>query len=267
MASRKAHTSGAVAAHVRISLDMLNSPSFCALSAYEVKLYVDMRSKLRSTNNGNIDAALTTLRHRGWSSPTTLAKCLRALEAVGLIAKTRATVGVENGSKVCNLYRFTDLDVFEQKQVHVNACKASDDWRKFETLRHAKAVLRDARQVPTNEPRKKTTLQKLERHATETVAMGGIDATDSVVMAEKPEEIRNRETATNSAQTRINTSVAPNQATPMLVGDRLQNLYTLPSTTTPYSPEEGERGMVKTSHQRVAHRATTNKGRKTCTLS
>ncbi len=169
---------GITEAHVRIPLEVLQSPAFIALPASAVKLYLDMLSHLRGTNNGNINAALSELRHRGWSAPTTLAKALRQLEAVGLIAKTRETLGVHRGSKLCNLYRFTDRDAYAQPKLHLDGHKETRDYRKFTTLADAKKAVKAA-SAPT--PKKKTTLQKMYRHDTETVAIGRIDATESVV--------------------------------------------------------------------------------------
>ena len=114
-----AKTSGITEAHVRVPLEVLQCPAFIALPASAVKLYMDMMSHLRSTNNGNINATLSELRHRGWRAPATLAKALRQLEAVGLIAKTRETTGVHRGSKLCNLYRFTDRDAYAVPKLHL----------------------------------------------------------------------------------------------------------------------------------------------------
>lgn len=174
---------GITEAHIRIPLEVLQSPAFIALPASAVKLYIDMISALRTTNNGNINAAMTDLRHRGWTAPATLAKSLRQLEAVGLIAKTRETVGVNRGSKMCNLYRFTDRDVFGHPKLNIEAQKETRDYRKFTSLTEARKAV-DAAAAP--KPKKKTTLQKLKRDATETVAMTPINATETVVTPHAP---------------------------------------------------------------------------------
>lgn len=181
MAHKK--TPGITEAHIRIPLEVLQSPAFIALPASAVKLYIDMLSHLRGTNNGNINATLSELRHRGWCAPVTLAKALRQLEAVGLIAKTRETTGVHRGSKLCNLYRFTDRDAYAVPKLHIEAHKESRDYRKFTTLADARRAVKAA-SAPT--PKKKTTLQKMHRHDTETVAIAKIDATGSVVTHMQP---------------------------------------------------------------------------------
>lgn len=129
--------------HTRLYWELTDSMAWRALSWAEKGLYLAMRRKLLSTNNGNIEATLTTLRHAGVTSPTSLAKGLRALQAVGLIAKTRQG-GIAFGTKVCSLYRFTDEQVFEHPKLGVKACKASNEWHQFKTLAEARAALKAA---------------------------------------------------------------------------------------------------------------------------
>ncbi|MCY1234294.1 hypothetical protein D3C86_1508850 [compost metagenome] len=131
---------------------------------------------------------LSELRHRGWTSSTTLAKALRQLEAVGLLRKTRKTVGVENGAKVCSLYGFTDIEVFERPKLGIVACKATDDYKSFKTLTDAKRAVAVA-SAPTPmdpEKKKKRALRKLERRAAETASMASIDAAVSAVNVPQP---------------------------------------------------------------------------------
>ncbi len=162
-------------AHIRMSLALLNSPAYIALDWTARALFTDLRSRLRGTNNGNVSAALTELRHRGWRSPATLAKSLRQLEAVGLIAKTRQTVGVHNGSKYCNLYRFTDLDSFEFPKLQVQAVRATHDYKQFTALGDALRAIAEA-----SPPQKKRTLQNPYRDATKSIPIDRFDATESV---------------------------------------------------------------------------------------
>ena len=170
--------SGITEAHVRITIKILQSPVFIALPPNAVKLYIDMISFLRGTNNGNISATMTVLKHRGWNSPATLAKSLRQLEAVGLIAKTRETIGVHRGSKLCNLYRFTDRETYAQPKLHIQAHKETHDYLKFKTLTEAKKAIKGASETT---PKKKTTQQKLQLNDTNSVALTQINDTDSEV--------------------------------------------------------------------------------------
>ena len=193
--SNKRKPTGITEAHVRITLKLLQSPAFIALDWTARALFLDLRSKLRGSNNGNINAALSELKHRGWRSPTTLAKALRQLEAVGLVEKTRQTIGVERGSQVCNLYRFTDVDVYEFPKLAINAKKATHDYLKFESLGHARNAVRSA-SVP-----KKRSQQNLQRDATDFAADKAIIATDSVVRTTE----KNTETvASHHAKTSAN---------------------------------------------------------------
>lgn len=131
--------------HIRLYWDVLDSMAWRALSWADQALYIAMRRKLNATNNGNIEATIATLRHADFSSPSTLAKGLRALQAVGLIAKTRQG-GIAYGVKHCCLYRFTDVQVYEHPKQGVKAHKVSKDWMQFKTLAEAKAAVKTAHQ-------------------------------------------------------------------------------------------------------------------------
>jgi hypothetical protein len=53
-------------AHARLYWELLDSQAYLALSFAARALYVDLRRKLTSNNNGNIAAPLSELKHRGW---------------------------------------------------------------------------------------------------------------------------------------------------------------------------------------------------------
>lgn len=133
--------------HVRLYWDMIDSMAWRALSWVEQGLYIAMRRKLKGTNNGNIEATLATLKHAGITSPATLSKGLKSLQAVGLIAKTRQG-GIAYGSKVCSLYRFTDEQTFEFQKLGVKACKATNEWQRFKNLAEARAAIKAAQARP-----------------------------------------------------------------------------------------------------------------------
>ncbi|WIT10763.1 hypothetical protein PFX98_17845 [Paucibacter sediminis] len=130
-------------AHARLYEKIAHSPAWLALSFSARALYMQLRVKLKQTNNGNIDATLSTLRHAGFKSSSTVAKVLRELEVVGLIAKTRQG-GIAAGGRLCNLYRFTDKPVFEHPKQDVRASKATHEWRAWTGLREAEAAIRTA---------------------------------------------------------------------------------------------------------------------------
>ncbi|MBH3353602.1 hypothetical protein NKZ05_09180 [Stutzerimonas stutzeri] len=128
--------------HQRIRNEVLESPAWAALGWSSRALYLDLRAKLNKFNNGNVEATLACLKDRGWSSPATLSAALRELEGAGLIAKTRQG-GIASLSKVCSLYRFTDLPVFEQKSKHhqISEMEVTFDYRKFQSVEEAKQAI------------------------------------------------------------------------------------------------------------------------------
>lgn len=167
--------------HIRVYATLLNSPAYRTLGYAARALFVDLREKITSTNNGNIEATLSTLKHKGWNSPATLAKCLYELRALGFLVQTRGG-GVEIGSRVCSLFRFTDLPAYDFPKLGITACKATHDYLQFETVGAAEVALRtgvqDLREKAIERKqkaadRKKTTLQNLKRTDTDPVAVEG----------------------------------------------------------------------------------------------
>jgi hypothetical protein len=132
--------------HVRIYWEILDSHAWHALSWADIGLYVALRRKLKGTNNGNIEATLGSLRHFGITSSASLSKGLRALQAVGLLAKTRQG-GVASGGKLCCLYRFTDVPVLDHPKQGVKATRATDEWKRFRTHAEAREAVRQAHQA------------------------------------------------------------------------------------------------------------------------
>lgn len=126
--------------------ELLDSMAWQALAWSDQGLYVAMRRHLKGSNNGNIEATLASMRHAGFTSPATLSKSLRALQAMGFIAKTRQG-GIASGSKACCLYRFTDEPMFDLPKHGLKACKATNEWMQFKTLGHASAVLNEAHEA------------------------------------------------------------------------------------------------------------------------
>lgn len=128
--------------HVRLYWAMLDSPAWRVLTHADVRVYLALRRKLGRTNNGDVNATLTEMRHAGISSSSTLSSALQRLEVLGFIAKTRQG-GITFGGKLCSLYRFTDEPTFEIPKVGVKACNATNLWSAFKNMADARAVLRD----------------------------------------------------------------------------------------------------------------------------
>lgn len=129
--------------HARIYCTLLDSMAWRVLGWSSRALFLDMRSSVNATNNGNLSATLASLKHRGWKSAATLANALFELQALGFIAKTRGG-GVERGSKVCSLYRFTDLDMFEFPKQGLAHQKATHDYLKFTTVTDVEQAIQSA---------------------------------------------------------------------------------------------------------------------------
>ena len=128
--------------HIRVYCSLLGTHAYRVLGFAAKALFVDLRTMVTGTNTGNLSAALSDMKHRGWTSSSTLSRALYELRAMGFIAVTRGG-GLKLGTRVCNLYRFTDLDVYEQPKVGVQAIKATHDYLKHETLQAAERALAD----------------------------------------------------------------------------------------------------------------------------
>ena len=140
MAKRSKRPSDPKGGHVRIYWELLDSAAWRSLSYASQSLYVLLRRKLLGTNNGNISATLGDLKHYGWKSSSTLANALKELQTLGLLAVTRQG-GIAFGQKVCTLYRFTDVDVYEHPKLGIAPIAATNDWKRFATLADAETAL------------------------------------------------------------------------------------------------------------------------------
>lgn len=131
--------------HVRIYWDVLDSHAWHALSYVEQAVYLAMSRQLRGSNNGDIEATLGTLRHHGITSSATLAKSLRALLTVGLIAVNRQG-GMSQGGKQATLYRFTDAPAleFKKKTGPIPASRATNEWKAWPSRAAAVAAIEAA---------------------------------------------------------------------------------------------------------------------------
>lgn len=129
--------------HARLYTSITRSAAWIALSFSSRALYVQLRSQLKQTNNGNINATHAELKRFGFESSSTVAKALRELETIGLIAKTRQG-GIANGGKVCSLFRFTDLDAIARPDLGYQGSKARQDWLVWKSTDEAKAAVQAA---------------------------------------------------------------------------------------------------------------------------
>lgn len=130
--------------HVRLYWTLMDSPAWHALSATEIALWLAMRRQLNGYTNGDISATLTTMRHFGFASTATLAKSLRALLTVGLIAKTRDVGGLTHLGALCCLYRFTDEACNALPGKGVRAERATRDFERWGSVAQARSAIQHA---------------------------------------------------------------------------------------------------------------------------
>ena len=167
--------------HVRLYWSLIDSIAWRAIGYTSQSVYIVMRRRLQSTNNGNISAALGDMKHYGISTSATLAKALRELQTVGLIAVTRQG-GIAYGRQVCSLYRFTDEPVFEHPKVGVKAQQATNDWQRFTKLTEAAGALMQAH-ANAKRPKNKSGVQILKRTDSDSEALGRFNDSDSEAVA------------------------------------------------------------------------------------
>lgn len=130
--------------HIRLYWEILDSPAWRSLTASDQRCYVALLRNLRSLNNGDLSLALSVAKHHGIKSQTTLAKGLRALQAVGLVAVTRRGGCKAGGQRLPTLYRITDQQCFDIPAKFVQACKASNEWKEVSSIAQGRALIRKA---------------------------------------------------------------------------------------------------------------------------
>lgn len=139
---------------LRIYDEVFDSPAFQALSPMDVLAYLALLRELRATNNGDLSLTLTRAKKCGISHHNTLARSLRALCAVGLIAATRQGGSAKGGQKMASLYRVTDIEAYEIPAKGLEYCKATNEWKQVASVEdghkriaaYETAVLEEARQ-------------------------------------------------------------------------------------------------------------------------
>lgn len=174
--------------HVRLYNALTDSPAWNALSATDQRVYVALRRSLGKSNNGDISLPLSRAKHYQINSPATLAKGLRSLVAVGLIAVARRGGCTRGGQRLPTLYRFTDEQVYEMRAKLIDACKATDDWKNVSSIDHGKALIRQAEAAARETAEKKRQLQKL--NATTTIHEGVRAKTGIQIEAWRPVPLR-----------------------------------------------------------------------------
>lgn len=128
----------------RVYDEIYDHPAFRALSPHDVLAYLALLRDLRATNNGDLALPLSTARHRGIKHKTTLARSLRALRAVGLIAVTRKGGSDSGGHRLPTLYRVTDIPSSAFPKKFVEAMPATNEWKRVTSVEHGRALIAQA---------------------------------------------------------------------------------------------------------------------------
>ena len=99
---------------------VLNSPDYIGLTYKSKALLVDLVYQYNGKNNGNLTAALGTLKARGWKRSATLTDAVKELMAANLIIRAREGK-FQNPHSRCALYALTwqKIDECEGKDLEI----------------------------------------------------------------------------------------------------------------------------------------------------
>ncbi|WP_322592915.1 hypothetical protein [Acidovorax sp.] len=149
---------------MRLYREVFESHAWQCLSSGGRDAYLALLLQKGSTNNGDLSLPITVARRYGIKSEATLAKALRELCSVGLLAISRRGGSTKEGHRQVNLYRFTDYDVYENPSKHIDACKATNEWKLITTLGLGREAIRKGEEqaAALALERKKTLLQKMK---------------------------------------------------------------------------------------------------------
>jgi hypothetical protein len=112
--------------------NVLNSIAYSKLSAYAVKLLIDIGSEYRGTNNGDLNATFNSLKKKNWHSKGTLNNAIKELKEFGFIEVSR-----QGGRNKCSLYALTfrPVNICKGKLDIKHTDKPSNLWKNFEPIK------------------------------------------------------------------------------------------------------------------------------------
>lgn len=139
---------------LRIYSDVFDSPAFAALSPYDVLAYLALLRELKGYNNGDLSLPLTRAKKCGIGHHMTLARSLRALCAVGLIAVTRKGGCTKGGQRLPNLYRLTDRECYDIPAKYLEAMKETHEWKRVTSAQHGLDLIAAAESAIKAQPEK-----------------------------------------------------------------------------------------------------------------
>lgn len=129
---------------IRVYSDLFDSPAWSALSPHDVMTYLALLRELRAYNNGDLSLPLSRAKSCGIGHHVTLARSLRALTAVGLIAITRKGGSAKGGQRLATLYRVTDRECFDIPAKHLEARPATNEWKRVTSRDHGLSLIAEA---------------------------------------------------------------------------------------------------------------------------
>jgi hypothetical protein len=132
---------------LRVYSDIYDSPAFTALSPHDVLAYLALLRELKGYNNGDLSLPLTRAKKCGIGHHLTLARSLRALCAVGLIAITRKGGCTKGGQRLPNLYRLTDRECYAIPAKFLEAKKETHEWKSVSSVQQGRDLIHAAELV------------------------------------------------------------------------------------------------------------------------
>ena len=129
---------------LRVYHDVYESPAFKALSPHDVMAYLAFLRELKGYNNGDLSLPLSRARDHGIKHHITLARSLRALCAVGLVALTRKGGCTKGGQRLPSLYRVTDRPCVDVPAKHLEAMPETNEWKRIKTIEQAEQLIQTA---------------------------------------------------------------------------------------------------------------------------
>lgn len=120
---------------VRLPHAITRSHIYTKLSAYGLKLLVDLGDQYNGKNNGDLSLTFSVMKNKGWRSPSTLSKAIKELKALDLIEVTR-----QGSRKRCSLYALTihAIDECNGKHYAKPTERPKSQWRRHEPVQDIK---------------------------------------------------------------------------------------------------------------------------------
>ncbi len=139
---------------LRIYSDIYDSAAFASLSPHDVLAYLALLRELKGYNNGDLSLPLSRAKTCGISHHLTLARSLRALCAVGLVAISRKGGCTKGGQRLPTLYRMTDRECYAIPAKHLEAMKETHEWKRITSVTQGQSLIQSAEAAVKKEAEK-----------------------------------------------------------------------------------------------------------------